>query len=119
MVNGHICHTDQKQKLGIDKKIGLNFRAKPRHHTRLKPFKVVYDLFVFVYNFFVFVFPGVPFPPANKMTIGDVFDSRTNKPKPDVLKQVQITIIQVKDFSHHTFQIQILRFEKKIASRQI
>jgi len=29
----------------------------------------------------------VPFPPANKMTIADVFDSRTNKPKPDVLKQ--------------------------------
>ena len=30
---------------------------------------------------------AVPFPPANKMTIADVFDSRTNKPKPDVLKQ--------------------------------
>ena len=32
-------------------------------------------------------FSAVPFPPANKMTIADVFDSRTNKPKPDVLKQ--------------------------------
>ena len=30
---------------------------------------------------------GVPFPPSNKLTINDVFDSRTNKPRPDVLKQ--------------------------------
>jgi len=30
---------------------------------------------------------NVPFPPSNKLTIQDVFDSRTNKPKPDVLKQ--------------------------------
>ena len=32
-------------------------------------------------------FPGVPFPPAQRLTIPEVFDQRTNKPKPDVLKQ--------------------------------
>ena len=30
---------------------------------------------------------GVPFPPSNKLLISDVFDPRTNKPRPDVLKQ--------------------------------
>ena len=30
---------------------------------------------------------GVPFPPSNKLSMGEVFDSRTNKPKPEVLKQ--------------------------------
>ena len=30
---------------------------------------------------------GVPFPPSNKLTMAEVFDSRTNKPKPEVLKQ--------------------------------
>ncbi|XP_059098103.1 serine/threonine-protein phosphatase 2B catalytic subunit 2-like isoform X4 [Tigriopus californicus] len=30
---------------------------------------------------------SVPFPPSNKLTISEVFDSRTNKPRPEVLKQ--------------------------------
>ena len=30
---------------------------------------------------------GVPFPPAQRLTIPEVFDQRTNKPKPDILKQ--------------------------------
>ena len=33
------------------------------------------------------IFTGVPFPPAQRLTIPEVFDQRTNKPKPDVLKQ--------------------------------
>ena len=33
------------------------------------------------------LFPGVPFPPSQKLMIADVFDPRTNKPRPDVLKQ--------------------------------
>ena len=35
---------------------------------------------------FIFV-SGVPFPPAQRLTIPEVFDQRTNKPKPDILKQ--------------------------------
>ena len=34
-----------------------------------------------------YLFSGVPFPPSHKLTIAEVFDSRTSKPKPDVLKQ--------------------------------
>ena len=30
---------------------------------------------------------GVPFPPSQKLMVADVFDPRTNKPRPDVLKQ--------------------------------
>ena len=33
------------------------------------------------------MFSGVPFPPAQRLTIPEVFDQRTNKPKPDILKQ--------------------------------
>jgi len=33
------------------------------------------------------VIKSVPFPPSNKLTIAEVFDSRTSKPKPEVLKQ--------------------------------
>ena len=35
----------------------------------------------------IFFLTGVPFPPSNKLTMAEVFDSRTNKPKPEVLKQ--------------------------------
>ena len=39
------------------------------------------------YNSFPFLFAGVPFPPSQKLMVADVFDARTNKPRPDVLKQ--------------------------------
>lgn len=32
-------------------------------------------------------FSDVPFPPSSRLTISEVFDARTNKPRPEVLKQ--------------------------------
>jgi len=33
------------------------------------------------------LFLGVPFPPGRKLTTAEIWDSRTNKPRPDILKQ--------------------------------
>ena len=32
-------------------------------------------------------YSGVPFPPSNKLTLSEVYDAKTGKPKADVLKQ--------------------------------
>jgi serine/threonine-protein phosphatase 2B catalytic subunit len=37
--------------------------------------------------FCLLCFPDVPFPPSSRLTISEVFDARTNKPRPEVLKQ--------------------------------
>lgn len=29
----------------------------------------------------------MPFPPSHKLTVAEVFDSRSTKPRPDILKQ--------------------------------
>ena len=33
------------------------------------------------------LFAGVPFPPSRKLSVAEVFDTKTGKPRPDVLKQ--------------------------------
>ena len=35
----------------------------------------------------LFLLSDVPFPPSNKLTIAEVFDPRTNKPRTEVLRQ--------------------------------
>ncbi len=33
------------------------------------------------------IYLGVPFPPSRKLSVAEVFDAKTGKPRPDVLKQ--------------------------------
>ena len=33
------------------------------------------------------LFAGVPFPPSRKLSVAEVLDTKTGKPRPDVLKQ--------------------------------
>lgn len=41
----------------------------------------------FTKNALLLFISGVPFPPSHKLTVAEVFDSRTGKPQSDVLKQ--------------------------------
>jgi hypothetical protein len=38
-------------------------------------------------NFLICVRAGVPFPPSRKLSVAEVFDAKTGKPRPEVLKQ--------------------------------
>jgi hypothetical protein len=40
-----------------------------------------------VMNFLICVPAGVPFPPSRKLSVAEVFDAKTGKPRPEVLKQ--------------------------------
>ena len=35
----------------------------------------------------LFDYTGVPFPPSRKLSVAEVFDAKTGKPRPEVLKQ--------------------------------
>lgn len=48
-------------------------------------YNLIFNLY---YNRLIsFRFAGVPFPPGRKLTTAEVWDQRTNKPRPDILKQ--------------------------------
>lgn len=58
------------------------------HFTQLSKILNLFKINMIIYILpITFRLPGVPFPPSNKLSMGEVFDSRTNKPKPEVLKQ--------------------------------
>ena len=49
--------------------------------------RFVYNLVSCLFTIICLLFSGVPFPPSNKLTMTEVFDSRTNKPRPEILRQ--------------------------------
>jgi len=44
-------------------------------------------IFSLTVTYFLSIVSGVPFPPGRKLTTAEVWDQRTNKPRPDILKQ--------------------------------
>ena len=53
------------------------------------PFLKFKNVVLCFYGFFThfttfYSFSGVPFPPSNKLTMAEVFDPRTNKPRTEV-----------------------------------
>ena len=44
----------------------------------------VQKCYVFMNFYSFYSFSGVPFPPSNKLTMAEVFDPRTNKPRTEV-----------------------------------
>ena len=72
------CHYCKKMLVGVFKQVCLLFKVSCLF---------TFSNQLFVYNLFFFTFSGVPFPPSNKLTMTEVFDSRTNKPRPEILRQ--------------------------------
>ena len=59
-------------------------------------FKVQKCSFMFLWIFTHFTpFSGVPFPPSNKLTMAEVFDPRTNKPRTEVKNNWYTYVIYV------------------------